>query len=117
LAEGVILLTPFNADSEDERTAAFVAEYQNRFGEIPNQFAADAYDGVKIIAKLIEENNITADMDASEICNILKAAICADGFEFMGLTGAGSAMTWDASGAVSKDPAAVIIENGSYKAL
>ncbi len=118
LAEGVMLLTPFAADRDDADTQAFVTAYKAAYNnEIPNQFAADAYDGIKIIAKLIEENNITADMEASEICDILKAAICADGFEFMGLTGAGSAMTWDASGAVSKDPAAVIIENGSYKAL
>ena len=32
----------------------------------------------------------------------------------VGLTSAGSEMTWDENGAVSKDPAAVIIENGPY---
>ncbi len=37
-----MLLTPFSADAEDEMTQNFVAEYQERFGEIPNQFAADA---------------------------------------------------------------------------
>ena len=46
LAEGVYLLTPFSADSEDEMTQNFVAEYQDRFGEIPNQFGADAYDAI-----------------------------------------------------------------------
>ncbi len=118
LAEGVMLLTPFAADATDDATQAFVSAYKAAYNnEIPNQFAADAYDGVKILAKLIEENNITADMTAAEICEILKAAICAEGFEFYGLTGAGAALTWDASGAVSKDPAAVIIENGAYKAL
>lgn len=117
LAEGVMLLTPFAADSTDEATQKFVAAYKDKYNEIPSQFAADGYDGVYIIAKLIEEGNITADMSASEIGDIMKAAICADGFEFYGLTGAGSALTWDASGAVSKDPAAVIIQNGAYVAL
>ena len=118
LAEGVMLLTPFAADSADEATQKFVTAYKAAYNnEIPNQFAADAYDGVYIIAKLIEEGNVTADMSASEICDIMKAAICADGFEYLGITGAGAALTWDASGAVSKDPAAVIIENGAYKAL
>ena len=42
LAEGVMLLTPFNADAEDEKTQAFVKTYQEKFGEVPNQFAADA---------------------------------------------------------------------------
>ena len=44
LAEGLMLLTPFNATSEDERTAKFVATYQENYGEVPNQFAADGYD-------------------------------------------------------------------------
>ena len=46
LAEGVMLLTPFNADAEDEKTQAFVKTYLEKFGEVPNQFAADAYDCV-----------------------------------------------------------------------
>ncbi len=118
LAEGVMLLTPFAADSADEATQSFVTAYKAAYNdEIPNQFAADAYDGVKIIAKLIEQEGITADMSASEICDKLKVAICAEGFEFTGLTGAGAAMTWDAEGAVSKDPAAVVIADGAYKAL
>ena len=41
LAEGVMLLTPFSADAEDERTQTFVKTYEEQFGEIPNQFAAD----------------------------------------------------------------------------
>ena len=31
LAEGVMLLTPFNADAEDEKTQAFVKTYQEKF--------------------------------------------------------------------------------------
>ena len=59
LAEGVILLTPFNADSKDAKTAAFVAEYQKRFGEIPNQFAADAYDCVYAYAQALQAAGAT----------------------------------------------------------
>ena len=46
LAEGVMLLTPFSADAEDEKTKAFVGKYQELYGEVPNQFAADTYDGM-----------------------------------------------------------------------
>ena len=35
LAEGVMLLTPFSADAEDERTQTFVKTYEEQFGEIP----------------------------------------------------------------------------------
>ena len=115
LAEGVMLLTPFAADAADEATKKFVTDYKAAYnGETPNQFAADAYDCVKIIAKLIKQEGITADMSASDMCDKLKAAI-SNGFSFDGLTGTG--MTWTADGAVSKNPKAVVIKNGAYSAL
>lgn len=46
LAENVMLLTPFTADATDEKTQNFVKKYKEKFGEIPNQFAADTYDCV-----------------------------------------------------------------------
>ena len=112
LAEGVYLLTPFSADAQDEATQAFVAEYQERFGDIPNQFAADAYDGIYIIYEAIQAAGVTADMSNEEICDALIAAM--GDLSLVGLTSAGSEMTWDENGAVNKDPAAVIIENGTY---
>lgn len=115
LAEGVMLLTPFAADAKDQATQDFVKAYKDAYDEIPNQFAADAYDGINILAKLIEQEKITADMDASEICDKLKAAITASDFSFDGLTGSG--MKWGADGAVSKEPKAVIIKDGAYSAL
>lgn len=115
LAEGVMLLTPFAADASDDATQKFVKAYKEKYNnETPNQFAADAYDGIKIIAKLVEKEGIKADMSASEICDKLKKAI-SDGFKFDGLTGQG--MTWSAEGAVSKDPKAVVIKDGNYSAL
>ncbi len=117
LAEGVMLLTPFAADAEDEATKKFVSAYQEKYNETPNQFAADAYDGIYIIAELIKSEGITADMTASEICDKLKAAISSDSFKYMGITGAGAALTWDKSGAVSKKPMAVVIKDGAYAAL
>lgn len=117
LAEGVMLLTPFAADADDAATKKFVDAYKAKYGEIPNQFAADAYDGIYILAELIKSQGITADMTASEICDKLKAAISADDFKYMGITGAGAALTWEKSGAVSKKPMAVVIKNGAYAAL
>ena len=112
LAEGVYLLTPFSADAQDEATQAFVAEYQERFGSIPNQFAADAYDGIYIIYEAIQAAGATADMSNEELCDALISAM--GQLSVVGLTSAGSEMTWDENGAVNKDPAAVVIENGTY---
>ncbi|MBP1538461.1 MAG: ABC transporter substrate-binding protein [Ruminococcus sp.] len=115
LAEGVMLLTPFAADASDDATQKFVKAYKEKYkDETPNQFAADAYDGVKIIAKLVEKESIKGNMSKSEICDKLKKAIT-DGFTYDGLTGQG--MTWNADGAVSKNPKAVVIKDGNYSAL
>lgn len=112
LAEGVYLLTPFSADAEDEATQNFVAEYESRYNATPNQFAADAYDAVYIIYEAIQAAGVTADMSTEEICDALIAVMPT--LSVSGLTSAGSEMTWDENGAVSKDPAAVVIENGTY---
>lgn len=111
LAEGVLLLTPFVAASEDEKTVNFVEKYKAANNdEIPNQFAADAYDGLYIIKQAIEEAGLTPDMEISDLCDALKVKMTEITYD--GLTGTGT--TWDASGAVTKDPNAVIIENGTY---
>ena len=110
LAEGVMLLTPFSADAPDERTQNFVKAYQAAYGEIPNQFAADAYDGVYIVKAALEAAGCTGDMTAADICEALVGVMSSISVD--GLTGQG--MTWSASGEVSKAPMAVVIENGTY---
>ncbi len=112
LAEGVYLLTPFSADAEDEMTQNFVTKYQEAYGETPNQFGADAYDAIYTLYQAIQAAGVTADMSNEEICDALIAAM--GDLSLVGLTSAGSEMTWDENGAVNKDPAAVIIENGTY---
>ncbi|MBR3561236.1 MAG: ABC transporter substrate-binding protein [Oscillospiraceae bacterium] len=113
LAEGVMLLTPFNADSDDQRTQNFVAKYQEKFGDIPNQFAADAYDCVYAYAQALEAANATADMSAEQLCDLMIGQFTSMNFD--GLTGDG--MSWDASGAVTKSPKGMVIQNGAYVGL
>ena len=112
LAEGVYLLTPFSADAEDEMTQNFVTKYQEAYGETPNQFGADAYDAIYTLYQAIQAAGVTADMATEDICDALIEVMPT--ISVTGLTSAGSEMTWDANGAVSKDPTAVIIENGTY---
>ena len=111
LAEGVYLLTPFSADASDDLTKNFTANYKTKMnGEIPNQFAADAYDCVYAIAQACEAAGVTADMSASDICDKLTGQFSS--MTFNGLTGQN--VTWSASGEVSKSPKAVVIQNGVY---
>ncbi len=116
LAEGVMLLTPFVATATDDATVAFVKAYADKTGgDIPNQFAADGYDVVKALYKACTEAGVTEDMSPSDICEALKEVMTSDDFSYDGLTG--SDMTWDASGAVSKAPHGLIIENGEYQPM
>ena len=110
LAEGVMLLTPFDATATDAKTAAFVKNYTEKYGITPNQFAADSYDVAYAIYAACTAGNVTADMSAEEICQIMIQQFTTMSFD--GLTGA--AMTWGTDGAVSKDPKAVVIQNGIY---
>ena len=110
LAEGVMVLTPFSADATDERTVNFVTEYNERFGETPNQFAADGYDCVYALKQAMEAAGCTPDMSYEDICSAMIEQFTSMTFD--GLTGTG--MTWSASGEVSKLPLAVVIKDGVY---
>jgi branched-chain amino acid transport system substrate-binding protein len=110
LAEGLMLLTPFAADATDDLTVNFVKKYNEKYGETPNQFAADAYDAVFIIKAAIEKAGATPSMSTSELCDAIKGAMTQ--IEVAGLTS--SKMTWDASGEPNKEPKAVTIRGGVY---
>ena len=113
LAEGVMLLTPFAADATDELTTSFVGKYQEAHGEIPIQFAANAYDAIYIIKAAIEKAGATPDMSVSDLCEAMKAAMME--VSVTGLTG--TDMTWTEEGEVNKEPKAVKIVDGAYTAM
>lgn len=113
LAEGVMLLTPFAADAQDDATKNFVSAYEAAYGDTPNQFAADSYDGMYIIKTAAEKAEITPDMSVSDICDAMKTAMTEITYD--GLTGSG--MTWSADGEPNKAPKAVVISDGAYKSM
>ncbi len=113
LAEGVMLLTPFAADSADEATQNFVANYEAAYGEVPTQFAADGYDCIYTIKAAVEQAGVTPDMSVSDICDALKDAMTTISVD--GVTGEG--ITWSADGEPSKAPKAVVIKDGAYSAM
>ena len=112
LAEGVLVMSPFSASATDDLTVSFVTEYEDRLGQLPNQFAADGYDCVYAIYNAIQEAGITSDMSNEEICDALIGVFTSDSFSYTGLTGSG--MTWGTNGEVTKLPMAFIIQDGIY---
>jgi len=109
LAEDVMLLTPFAASSQDAATQSFVKAYVAAYGEEPNQFAADAYDGIYALYQASQNAGITSDTSAEEACELLIAQFPT--LEINGLTGK---LAWDATGAVTKDPTVYVIKDGAY---
>ena len=111
LAEGLTLMTPFDANASDEATQSFVAKFKEKMnGLVPNQFAADGYDVIYALYNAMNAAGITGTESASDICTALEAQFATMTVD--GLTGTG--MHWDENGMISKAPAAVVIENGVY---
>ena len=111
LAEGLTLMTPFDANATDEATQSFVSKFKEKMnGLVPNQFAADGYDVIYAIYDALTAAGITGTESASDICTALEAQFATMTVD--GLTGTG--MHWDENGMISKAPAAVVIENGVY---
>ena len=111
LAEGLVLMTPFDANASDEATQSFVAKFKEKMdGLVPNQFAADGYDVIYALYNAMTAAGVTGTESASDICTALEAQFATMTVD--GLTGTG--MHWDENGMISKAPAAVVIENGVY---
>lgn len=113
IADGIMLLTPFSADSKDELSQKFTNAFKEKYNETPNQFAADGYDAVYALKTAIEEAAIKdATISCFDLCDALKGVMTKITVD--GVTGK---MTWDENGNPSKDPRAMVIENAAYKAM
>ena len=109
LAEGLVLMTPFNPDAEANKD--FVAKYQAMMNnEVPNQFAADGYDVIYALYTACVAAGVDGNTPAADVCAALQEQFAT--LKVDGLTGSG--MTWDANGMISKAPAAMVVTNGVY---
>ena len=113
LAEGVMLLTPFSVTSEDEKSKAFVEAYEaaNK-NEVPNQFAADAYDVLDAMKAAADDAGITPDMSNEDISAALSASML--NITVNGLTGEAK---WTEDGECDKAPKAYVIKDGVYASM
>ena len=111
LADGVMLMTPFNPWSEDEAVASFVSKYEEKYGETPNQFAADAYDCIYAIYNAFLAAGCSVSDDTATICEAMVPYFTSE-FTMDGLTG--KSMTWGTNGEVSKAPVVCVIQDAIY---
>ena len=81
LAEGIMTTCQYNPDSDDPKLKAFQENYQKRFGQKPDVFAAHAYDGMNIIIEAIKK----AGLNRALIRDLLTDMKTFNGYE--GVTG------------------------------
>ena len=100
IADNVLMMTPFAADSADPKVQAFVKAYQDAYNATPDQFAADAYDAVYAVKAAVEAaNGSTSGADLAAVMPITVE----------GVTGT---MTWSADGNTNKAASAILYKNG-----
>lgn len=99
-------ITPFDVNSTDAVVSKFVNAFKEKYGETPDQFAADGYDAVYVLFEAMKKANITdANISVADLSEKVYAAITSSDFSFTGATGT---MTWNEKGEPVKVP--VIID-------
>lgn len=63
-AEGLFVATPFIPENQDPKVQKFVKSFQTKYGSQPDQFAAQAYDGLYIISQSLLAAGKTDDRQA-----------------------------------------------------
>lgn len=101
--EGAIFVSPFSAAIQEEEVQTFVKTYQEEYDAVPDQFAADGYDTVYVIAEAMEKAGSTKSED------IIAAMTEID---VKGLTG--DSITFDENGEAVKGIKFIEIKNGEY---
>jgi branched-chain amino acid transport system substrate-binding protein len=103
-SEGLIVATPWFAEKEDPKVQEFVKNYEAEYGLAPDQFAAQAYDALYIMAEGLK-NAGEADRDA------LRDAIA----EIKDLEGILGKFSFDKDGDIVMEPSVVTIKDGKFQ--
>ena len=101
IADNVLMMTPFAADSTAANVQAFVSAYQADYNATPDQFAADAYDAVYAVKAAVEAaDGSTSGADLAAVMPTVTVE---------GVTGT---MTWNADGNTNKAASAILYKGG-----
>ena len=123
IKQEISYLSHFNSNATEGPAADFIKKYNDKYDESKepvNQFGASAYDCVYAIfeALKVAKNNgkdITANISATELCEILKEVFNSESFEFRGITGKcegteKSHISWSSNGTVQKEAIKYIVK-------
>ncbi|WP_153125136.1 ABC transporter substrate-binding protein [Peribacillus tepidiphilus] len=103
-ANGLIVATPWFGGKQDEKVQGFVEKYKAEYGKEPDQFAAQAYDALYILAAAIERAG-------SDDRNAIRDALA----ETKGFEGILGEMSFDEEGDIVMEPTVLTIKDGSFQ--
>ncbi len=103
-AEGLLVATPWFADRNDPKVKAFVARYEKAYGKKPDQFAAQAYDALYIMAEALKK---AGKADREKLRDALAGIR-----NFDGVLGK---FSFDADRDVVMEPNVLIIKDGKFQ--
>jgi len=103
-AEGLVVATPWFGEKDDPKVKAFVAQYEKRYGKKPDQFAAQAYDGLFLMAEGLRK---AGKADRAALRDALAGIR-----NFHGVLGM---FSFDEERDVVMEPAVLIIRNGKFQ--
>src|SRR5450830_1089736 len=82
-ADNTLMGSPWSAENPSAANKQFIADYKAKFGTVPEQFAAQAYDAMQIVVEGIKKIKLSGDLNKDRIA--LRDALPAIKFE--GATG------------------------------
>ena len=103
-SEGLIVATPWFGEKDEPKVQEFVKKYEEKYGAKPDQFAAQAYDALYIMAEGLK-NAGEADRDA------LRDSLA----EIKDLDGVLGKFSFDKVGDVVMEPTVLIIKEGKFQ--
>lgn len=102
-ADGLVVATPWFTEKDDEAVQEFVKKYTDKYGVAPDQFAAQAYDGLYMMAEALER--------AGEAERMKLRDALAETNDFNGVLGK---IALDEVGDVVMDPVVLTIKDGEF---
>jgi branched-chain amino acid transport system substrate-binding protein len=103
-AEGLIVATPWFGDKDDPKVKAFVERYTKTFGKKPDQFAAQAYDGLYVMAEALRR---AGKADRAAVRDALAGIR-----NFDGVLGR---FSFTKDGDVSMEPSVLMVRDGKFQ--
>ncbi|MGB5945578.1 ABC transporter substrate-binding protein [Paenisporosarcina sp.] len=103
-SEGLIVATPWFGEKDEPKVQEFVKKYEEKYSSKPDQFAAQAYDALYIMAEGLK-NAGEADRDA------LRDSLA----EIKDLDGVLGKFSFDEEGDVVMEPTVLVIKEGKFQ--